>query len=128
MKLFYIISGVCLLLIPLVIVYSKISEDMVIEKNGDVVNMKIVEKPGSCPGTKAKWFMKVEYLGKTYSKQISAAYCDRHQIGDIVPMKYLPKYKTVLFPEESVLPDVIAGLAISLMGLLSIVYGIKKAR
>lgn len=126
MKLSYIVAGACLLVIPLISIKSKISEDLVIERKGDIVNMKIIDKPGSCLGTKAKWFMKVEYLGKVYSKQISGGYCEEHEVGDIVPIKYLPKYERVLLPDELVMPQIISGLTLSLFGLIIIFLGIKK--
>lgn len=122
----YILIGLCFLIIPLFIIKSKISQDLQVERKGKLVEMRIVDKPGSCLGTKVKWFMKVKYQGIVYSKQIGGAYCEAHNIGDMVQIRYLPGRDVVLLPKESVMLNIYAGILLSLVGLYSIIYGIRK--
>jgi len=122
----YILIGLCFLIIPLFITESKISQDLQVERKGKLVEMRIVDKPGSCLGTKVKWFMKVEYQGIVYSKQIGGAYCEAHNIGDMVQIKYLQGQQRVLLPDESMMGEIYTGFLLSIFGLLLIIYGIGK--
>ena len=66
--------------------------------------------------------MKVEYEGQIFDKQIAGNYCESHNIGDIVDIKYLENSNIILLPSESVCQDIYAGIAISLTGLIAIIY------
>lgn len=96
-----------------------------IQNEGSIVKMKIIELPGVCSGTKAKYFMKVFYEGATYSKQISANFCETHRIGKNIEMKYLKGKDQILFPEEDVIGNLIAATAICLLGIFIIIYALK---
>jgi len=121
------ILSLVIMLAPFIFLKSKL-EDLNLEKAGRIVPMKIVEKPYSCIGTKAKWFMKVEYQGNIYSKQIGGQFCEEHKIGDVVEMKFLETSTTVLFPHESVSHELFALFLMSFIGLSSLIYNwlIKK--
>ena len=121
MKKTNIILGIILFIAPSLLYKQKLRE-LYVQENGKIVKMKIIEKPSSCLGTKVKWFMKVEYQGKIFPKQIGGNYCENHSIGDLVEIRYLEDSNIILIPSESVWGDIYAGIGLSLIGLLSIIY------
>jgi hypothetical protein len=116
-----IVLSIIIMFFPLLLLKTKF-QDLNIDKTGIIVPMKIVQKPYSCLGTKAKWFMKVEYQGKVYIKQIGGQFCEEHNLGDIVEMKYLENSTTVLFHHESVMSEIYAIFLLSFIGLSSLIY------
>ena len=128
MKKINIILGIIIFIAPWFLYKAKLRE-LKVEQQGKIVQMKIIEKPGSCLGTKVKWSMKVEYQGQIYFTQIGGQYCEEHNIGDIVPIKYLEGSDIIFLPNHSVWQDMYAGIALSLTGLIAIIYYgfIKKA-
>lgn len=97
-----------------------------VQRYGSIVNMKIVEKPGSCLGTKAKWFMKVEYEGKVFPKQISGNYCENHSIGEVIQLVYLPGNTSVLFPGEPHAMEFISALLLIAFALTMFIKAFMK--
>ncbi|MFC3813319.1 hypothetical protein [Lacihabitans lacunae] len=91
MKKTNIILGIIIFIAPLFFLDSVYKEIEVYEK-GELVKMKIIEKPGSCLGTKVKWHMKVEYKGN---------FCENHYIGDIVDIKYIEGSNIILLPYKN---------------------------
>jgi hypothetical protein len=124
MKAFAVLVGIVIVILSsLGIINCKLQ--LQIQNQGHVVPMKIIEIPGVCSGTKAKYFMKVVYEGAIYSKQIGANFCEGHRIGDTIKMKYLEGKDEILFPEDDVVGNLIAAAAICLFGLFIIVYALK---
>lgn len=121
MKKTNIILGLIILIAPWLLFEQKMRE-LNVEEQGQIVKMKIIDIPGSCLGTKAKWSMKIEYRGVIYSKKIPGNYCEEHRIGDWVDIKYLEGTDILLLPTDSVWGDIYAGIAMSLFGLFSILY------
>jgi hypothetical protein len=121
MRKINIIIGIILFIAPLLLHKQKLRE-LEVEKNGKLVKMRIIEKPGSCLGTKVKWSMKVEYQGNIFPKQIGGNYCEEHSIGDMVEIRYLEGSDIILLPNESVWADIYSGIAISLIGLFAVIY------
>jgi hypothetical protein len=68
MKLSYLIIGAVFVIGSIFFVKDEFT-NLEIQNKGSIVEMIIIEKPGSCLGTKAKWFMKVKYQEKIISKQ-----------------------------------------------------------
>jgi hypothetical protein len=96
--------------------------ELEVQEHGQLVKMRIVDIPGSCLGTKVKWFMKVEWEGVVYPIQISGNYCEEHSVGDLVEMKYLKGNDNVLFPDENVWNQMYGSLFSFFAGLFAIVY------
>ena len=88
-----------------------------VERNGEIVQVRIVEIPGSCLGTKAKWFMKFEYEGIIHPIQIAGYFCESHNIGDMVPLKTLRGSGIFLFPNYRAFPEFVSIGAMSIFGL-----------
>jgi hypothetical protein len=125
MNKLYIIGGLILVLISIAGGLG-LRNDFKVKQYGSLVNMKIIHKPGSCIGTKAKWFMKVDYNGKVFSKQISGYYCESHTIGQVIQLIYLPGNNSVLFPGKPNMTDVTSFIFLLFSGLLISVYGLFK--
>lgn len=121
MKKTNIILGVILFIAPLLLIKQGFGE-LEVERQGELVLMKIVEKPGSCLGTKVKWFMKVEYRDIIYPIQISGDYCEEHKVGDLVEIRYLEGSDIILLPSFSSKWQFFSTFFLSLIGLLSIIY------
>lgn len=116
-----ILLGVIIFIAPWFLYSAKLRE-LKVEEQGKIVKMKIVEKPSSCLGTKVKWFMKVEYQGVIYPKQIDGNYCEKYNIGDLVEIRYLDGSGIILLANESVWQDIYAGLVFSFFGFLIIIF------
>lgn len=95
-----------------------------IEKDGELVLMKIEKLPASCLGTKVNHFVTLSYERQTFEKKIGGMFCDEHHVGELIEMKYLEGGKETLFPNESVVSNLIA---YSLLGLIGIIIFIKQA-
>lgn len=96
-----------------------------VQKEGVLKKMKIIDIPGSCLGTKAKYFMKVEELmfKKIYTKQIGGQYCEEHYLGQIIQLRVLEGYDIVLLPSETVEGEFYALLFLFLFGIFMIITG-----
>jgi hypothetical protein len=124
MKILAISAGILIVLLS-ALGMMNCKAQLQIQNEGSIVKMKIIELPGVCSGTKAKYFMKVVYEGVTYSKQIGANFCETHRIGKNIEMKYLKGKDQILFPEEDVMGNLIAAAAICLFGIFIIAYALK---
>lgn len=122
-----LIGGVVLFFGSLALLASKYS-DLAVEGRGIIVKMRIEELPSSCSGTRIKHFAKVSYQGENYIKRIPAGYCDEHNVGDLILMKYLEGSTIILFPKESVLRNLISLGVLGLSGLGMIIYHTVKSR
>jgi hypothetical protein len=121
MKMFLL--GVAIIAASLFFLKNKLPSYRV-EKEGSIVNMRIITLPASCEFTKSKYFMDVEYAGQMFNKRIPAGYCKTHKPGDTIKMKYLEGQESILFPDEKVGGDFIAiGLFLA-VGILSLFIGI----
>ena len=95
-----------------------------IEKEGSVVDMRIIKLPSFCELSKGKYYMDVEYAGQVFNKRIPTGFCNTHNTGDIVKMKYLDGHESILFPNEKVQGDFIALGIFLFVGVLALLLGI----
>lgn len=127
MKVSHIFLGV--IIIGLSIAF--IQDDFInlkVKNSGKIVDVEIIEKPSSCLGTKAKWFMKVKYQGKILGKQIPSKFCEEHLIGDIIQVRYLNGEDRILLPEEGVGLEFISSGVFILLGLYVISRGLIEPK
>lgn len=94
--------------------------------SGKLVMMEIIDKPGSCIGTRAKWGMKVKYQDKVFSKQISSSFCEAHTIGDMIEVRYLEGEDRIVLPEENMTLKFISSVILIAFGIYVILLGRKK--
>jgi len=97
-----------------------------IERNGQVVKMRIENLPKSCVGAKVQYFIKFSYNGEMYDKQTRGDFCERHYIGELIDMKMIENSGYILFPHESALFDLISFAALGLFGLIISITQWKK--
>lgn len=116
MKRMYLLTG-AILVIGSVFFTKEEFNRLEVLKNGQIDKMEIIDKPGSCLGTKVKWMIKLKFKHKILSKQVSGAYCEEHFLGQKVEMRYLNGSEIVLFPKEGVTAEFISSCIIGLIGL-----------
>lgn len=116
MKRMYLLTGAILAIGSMFFIKGEFKKLEVLKK-GQIVKMEIIDKPGSCLGTKVKWMMKLKFQDKILSKQVSGIYCEEHFLGQEVEMRYLNGSDTVLFPKEGVTVEFISSCIIGLIGL-----------
>ena len=97
-----------------------------IQQKGKWVKAEIIELPKSCLGTKAKWFMKVRFQGRIVSKQIPGGYCEGHNVGDQITVKYLSGVDRVLLPEDGFIFEYFSIAALCFFGIYAIYLGKKR--
>jgi hypothetical protein len=64
---FLFISGVVVFLGSIILIISNY-EETIVDKKGQVVQMKIEKLPRSCIGAKVRYFVMCSYEGKLYEK------------------------------------------------------------
>lgn len=127
MKSAYIIFGVLFVIGAFFFVKDEFVNLEILNK-GRTVEMKIIELPGSCLGTRAKWFMKVRYQDKIISKQIPGGFCEEHNIGDIIRVKYLEGTDRILLSDENITTEFLSSGVLALFGLYAIYAGMKRGK
>lgn len=123
-----VLWGGLVLMIGSVILIVSNYKYMSVEYNGSVVKMEIIEMPNSCLGTRIKHFTTLSYNNETFVKRIGGEFCDTYNVGEWINVRYLKGYSVVLFPEESVLNNLISFGVLGLLGVMSVVYYLRKTR
>jgi hypothetical protein len=91
-------------------------ENIKVETKGAIVKMRIEKLPSSCLGTRIKHFTTLSYNGEDYIKRIGGKFCDEHHVGEFIDVKFLEGSSTVLFPNESVMSNLLAFGVLGLIG------------
>lgn len=99
-----------------------------VENNGEIVKMRIERIPGSCIGAKVAHTALFSYKGIIYKHDVSGNFCETHNIGELIDMKWLEDSKYILLPHESALFNLISCYIIILFGLFLIVSQWLKIR
>src|SRR5690349_6219422 len=74
-----------------------------VERDGEVVKMRIEKLPPSCVGAKISHQALFSYRGVMYEHQVRGNFCEIHYLGELIDIKKLDDSKYILFPEESAL-------------------------
>lgn len=101
-------------------------QDYHIEKNGVVVKMKLIHIPTSCIGAKVPYFIKFEYNGDVYDKKVRGDFCEKHHVGEIFDIKMLEGQDHILWPDESLIIDMLGSVALGIVGLFFMIYQWRK--
>lgn len=121
------LSNILLGLVVICISIAFIQDDFInlkIKNNGKIVSMEIIDKPRSCLGTKANWFMKVKYHNKILTKKIPGTFCEEHAVGDIIDVRYLEGEDRILLPDEGVRLGFIGSGFFIIVGLYVLYHGL----
>jgi hypothetical protein len=110
------IAGVIFFIGNIILIFANLYK-LDIDKYGKIVKMQIVKMPSSCMGTRVRYFVDYSYNGKIYSKATRGSFCEEHYVGELIDMKFLEGYDTILRPNESALKDLISGIILALFGL-----------
>lgn len=120
-------SGVVLVIGSIALVVNNY-RNLKVDRSGVIVKMRIENLPSSCLETKAKHFATLSYAGENYIKRIGGKFCDEHNLGELIDMKYLEGSSVVLFPKESVSRNLVSFGVLSLLGLAMIIYHLVKTK
>lgn len=114
----YLIAGLAFFIIPLFWL-PRVFKEQLVEKKGELVNVKIVEMPINCiTGRRQKLYFSFEYKEVTHSKQLGITLCEKYKIGDIIKLRHIDTLPDIfLFPQESIISDLIASILLSCFGL-----------
>lgn len=97
-----------------------------IERKGRIVEMQIMKVPKSCLGTRIKHFVTLSYKGEEFIKRVGGSFCDEHNPGEFISVKYLEGHDEVLFPGETVKSNLISFVVLGVLGVSMIIYYKKK--
>lgn len=95
-----IIMGLILFLGSIVLISSNY-EELIVDRKGSIVQMRIEHLPQSCIGSKVRYIVRYRFENESFDKATRGNFCREHYIGEIIEMKYLKGYKTILRPDES---------------------------
>lgn len=113
---FLLVTGVIMFIVSISLFITNYYK-LDIERNGEIVKMKIEKLPKSCVGSKVRYFVTFSYQGKLFYKLTRGNFCKKHHVGELVNIKYLNGYDTIFYPDESVLMNEIATLILALTGI-----------
>lgn len=103
-------------------------EKLNIEKNGQVVKMRIENLPKSCVGARVRYFVTYRYNDELYDKQTRGDFCEKHHVGELINMKMLEGSKYILYPDESALKNLISFGILGILGMILSITQWKKMR
>lgn len=121
---FLIIAGGIIFLGSIGLILSNLNA-LKVEKQGQIVLMKIESLPASCIGARVRYFVTYSYQGMLFEKATRGDFCEKHHVGEMIPMKYLPESNSILRPDESVVKNL---LAFGLLGLFGLVVSLTQLR
>jgi hypothetical protein len=124
---FLFVSGIVVFLGSIILIISNYDKTIV-DKKGQVVQMKIEKLPRSCIGAKVRYFVTYSYEGMLYEKATRGDFCEKHYIGELIDMKVLKGFKTILRPNESTLLNLLSFGLLGLLGLLISILQWRKIR
>ena len=103
-------------------------DKFIVDRKGVIVKMRIEKLPLSCIGAKVRYFVSFSYNGEIYDKATRGNFCDKHHVGEMIDIKWLSGSKTILWPNESGLLDLLSFAALGLLGLIISALQWKKMR
>lgn len=114
---FLVIMGLIMFLGSIFLIAANYDK-VIVDRNGSLVNMRIEYLPQSCIGSKFRYIVRFRYENESFEKQIRGNFCQEHSIGELIQMKYLKGYKTILRPGESSDLQLISFGILGMVGLL----------
>lgn len=114
---FLIIAGSIIFLGSIGLILSNLNA-LKVEKQGQIVLMKIESLPASCIGAKVRYFVTYSYQGILFEKATRGDFCEKHHVGEMIPMKYLSGSDLILRPEESAIKNLFSFGLLGLFGLI----------
>lgn len=93
-------------------------EKVIVGRKGRIVQMRIEKLPKSCIGSRVRYNVFYSYKGKLYAKMTRGDFCEKHYVGELIEMKFLEGYKTILRPGESAILQILAFGALGILGLI----------
>ena len=112
---FLFIAGIVIFIGSIILMFTNY-HTLNVERNGEVVKMKIEQLPKACIGAKVRYFVTYSYEGEMYDKATRGDFCEKHYVGELIDMKFLEGSKTILRPDESAMLNLLSFAAVGLIG------------
>lgn len=125
MKTILIIGGLFLLIFTCIIPGTRVIQEFDVQNNGELVKASITYIP-ICIGTKTSNFMKFRYDGEIFTKRVGCSFADDHKVGEPINLKHKEGTAIFLFEQEDKSTELVSIAILGLVGIVSIVYGLKK--
>jgi hypothetical protein len=112
---FLFIAGIVIFIGSIILMFTNY-DTLNVERNGEVVKMRIEQLPKACIGAKVRYFVTYSYEGEMYDKATRGDFCEKHYVGELIDMKFLEGSKTILRPDESAMFNLLSFAALGLLG------------
>jgi hypothetical protein len=88
--------------------------------------MRIENLPASCIGAKVRYFVTYSYQGMLFEKATRGDFCEKHHVGEMIPMKYIQGSTLILRPDESAILNQFSTILLGIMGLIIFLTQLKR--
>lgn len=95
-----------------------------IQTEGEIVGMTVLAMPKDCSIRSSS--IQVQYGRKRFFKKAMESICNRYKIGDTIPMKYIAGADNALYPDESIVGELVSLALFIMVGILFFILGMKK--
>lgn len=112
---FLIVAGIVIFIGSIILIFTNY-DTLNVERNGEVVKMRIEQLPKTCIGSKVRYFVTYSYEGEMYDKATRGDFCEKHYVGELIDMKFLEGSNTILRPDESAMLNLLSFAALGLLG------------
>jgi len=113
---FLFVAGIVIFIGSIILIFTNY-DTLNVERNGEVVKMRIEQLPKVCIGAKVRYFVTYSYEGEMYDKATRGDFCEKHYVGELIDMKFLEGSKTILRPDESSMMNLISFGVLGLLGI-----------
>ena len=93
-------------------------DEITVDRKGEIVKMRIESLPRSCIGGKVRYNVTYSYDGELFDKATRGDFCEKHNVGELIEMKFLKGNKRILRPDESAASNLAAFGGLGILGLL----------
>lgn len=112
---FLFVAGIVIFIGSIILIFTNY-DTLNVERNGEVVKMRIEQLPKTCIGSKVRYFVTYSYEGEMYDKATRGNFCEKHYVGELIDMKFLEGSNTILRPDESAMLNLLSFAALGLLG------------
>jgi hypothetical protein len=125
MRVWYILSGLFIIIFICLIPLKRHFQEYRVQTQGKIINVRLTYVPHSI-GCKIIYSAKFVYEGKEHSKKVGCTFDETHKVNDVIQLKHIEGIDIFLFPEENITKEFIASGALAAFGIFLIIYGNRK--
>ena len=121
------VLGVVILAISISGIFFGTLREKEIVKEGKLISAEILEMPTCCNCKSI--YAKLRYGNIFFTQKVWKTWCEEKKVGDSVEFYFYQKYPDTFVPKTFVVSkldiDMIAGIALTIFGLICILYSFK---